>query len=188
MILAVALKYKEDNPILLTSDNGLQLKAKAVKISTMSLKTFLQNNKTNACDVFISYSTQDYLDSNHNIISGNIITKIQESLKQASISYWIDKERLMGGDSFPKRIAQQIRDCKVVIFVSTVNSNQSDWTLNEIATAKEYNKKIIPFRFDNSQYSPANMIYLAGIQYINYPNNPNAISQLINAIQNALAN
>lgn len=186
MILAVALKYKEDNPILLTSDNGLQLKAKAVKISAMSLKKFLQNNKTNACDVFISYSTQDYLDSNHNIISGNIITKIQESLKQASISYWIDKERLMGGDSFPKRIAQQIRDCKVVIFISTVNSNQSDWTLNEIATAKEYNKKIIPFRFDNSQYSPANMIYLAGVQYISYPNNPNAISQLINAIQNAL--
>ena len=92
----------------------------------------------------------------------------------------------MGGDSFPKRIAQQIRDCKVVIFVSTVNSNQSDWTLNEIATAKEYNKKIIPFRFDNSQYSPANMIYLAGVQYISYPNNPNAISQLIEAIQGTL--
>mgnify|MGYP003291506525 CR=1 FL=1 len=44
MILAVALKYKEDNPILLTSDNGLQLKAKTVKISAMSLKKFLQNN------------------------------------------------------------------------------------------------------------------------------------------------
>jgi hypothetical protein len=120
------------------------------------------------------------------VIPENIITKIQESLKQAGITYWIDKERLIGGESFPKRIAQQIRDAKVVLFVSTSNSNQSDWTMNEIATAREYNKKIIPFRYDDSQYSPSIMIYLAGIQYISYPNNQNAISQLIEAVQTVL--
>lgn len=42
MILAVALKYKEENPILLTSDNGLQVKAKGLNISTVSLKEFLK--------------------------------------------------------------------------------------------------------------------------------------------------
>ena len=40
-ILTVALKFKDDNPILLTSDNGLQIKAKGLKVSTISLKDFL---------------------------------------------------------------------------------------------------------------------------------------------------
>lgn len=42
MILSVASKYKEENPIVLTSDNGLQLKSKALGISTISLKNFLK--------------------------------------------------------------------------------------------------------------------------------------------------
>lgn len=42
MILTVALKYKDENPILLTSDNGLQVKAKGLGISTVSLREFLK--------------------------------------------------------------------------------------------------------------------------------------------------
>jgi rRNA-processing protein FCF1 len=42
MILSVALKYKGENPIMLTSDNGLQLKSKILGISTISLKNFLR--------------------------------------------------------------------------------------------------------------------------------------------------
>ena len=41
-ILTVALKYKNENPILLTSDNGLQVKAKGLGIATISLKDFLK--------------------------------------------------------------------------------------------------------------------------------------------------
>ena len=41
MILSVALKYKSDNPILLTSDNGLQLKAKGLGLTTISLKSYV---------------------------------------------------------------------------------------------------------------------------------------------------
>ena len=42
MILTVALKYKVDNPILLTSDNGLQIKARGLGITTISLKEILK--------------------------------------------------------------------------------------------------------------------------------------------------
>lgn len=42
MIVSVALKYKEHNPIMLTSDNGLQLKSKILGIATVSLKNFLK--------------------------------------------------------------------------------------------------------------------------------------------------
>ena len=41
-ILSVALKFKDENPILLTSDNGLQVKAKGLKIATITLKEFLK--------------------------------------------------------------------------------------------------------------------------------------------------
>ena len=45
LILSVALKYKNENPIMLTSDNGLQLKCKALGITTITLKAFLKQSK-----------------------------------------------------------------------------------------------------------------------------------------------
>lgn len=44
-ILSVALKYKSENPIMLTSDNGLQIKAKGLGITTITLKEFLNQRK-----------------------------------------------------------------------------------------------------------------------------------------------
>lgn len=41
-ILSVALKYKKENPILLTSDNMLQSRASALGITTITLKEFLK--------------------------------------------------------------------------------------------------------------------------------------------------
>ena len=41
-ILSVALKYREENPILLTSDNMLQTRANGLGITTISLKEFLK--------------------------------------------------------------------------------------------------------------------------------------------------
>lgn len=47
MILTVALKYKGEcnNPILLTSDNGLMVKAMGLKITSISLKDYLRELK-----------------------------------------------------------------------------------------------------------------------------------------------
>ena len=44
-ILSVALKYKDENPIMLTSDNGLQVKSKGFGITTITLKDFLKQMK-----------------------------------------------------------------------------------------------------------------------------------------------
>jgi rRNA-processing protein FCF1 len=44
-ILSVALKYKGENPIMLTSDNGLQIKAKGLGVTTITLKAFLNQLK-----------------------------------------------------------------------------------------------------------------------------------------------
>lgn len=44
-ILSVALRYKDENPIMLTSDNGLQIKAKGLDITTITLNEFLKQLK-----------------------------------------------------------------------------------------------------------------------------------------------
>lgn len=44
-ILTVALKYKDENPIMLTSDNGLQIKSKGFGITTITLKDFLKQTR-----------------------------------------------------------------------------------------------------------------------------------------------
>lgn len=44
-ILSVALKYIGENPIMLTSDNALQIKAKGLNITTITLKEFLKQLK-----------------------------------------------------------------------------------------------------------------------------------------------
>lgn len=44
-ILSVALKYSGENPIMLTSDNGLQIKAKGLDITTITLKDFLKQTR-----------------------------------------------------------------------------------------------------------------------------------------------
>jgi rRNA-processing protein FCF1 len=44
-ILSVALRYKSENPILLTSDKALQIKAKGLGITTITLKAFLNQGK-----------------------------------------------------------------------------------------------------------------------------------------------
>jgi rRNA-processing protein FCF1 len=44
-ILSVALKFRGENPIMLTSDNGLQIKAKGLEITTITLKEFLKQKK-----------------------------------------------------------------------------------------------------------------------------------------------
>lgn len=44
-ILSVALRYSSENPIMLTSDNGLQIKAKGLNITTITLKEFMKQLK-----------------------------------------------------------------------------------------------------------------------------------------------
>ena len=137
--------------------------------------------------VFISYARKDYVDDHNRIIPNNIVSRVQNALRDAGISYWIDEEGLQAGDTFPVKIAQQIEHCQVFLFISTENSNQSPWVVNEIATAHHYQKPIIPLRYDTSAYHPGLMIYIASLQYIDYLASPKtALSDVVHAIQAAL--
>lgn len=123
-------------------------------------------------DVFISYSRADYQDEKKKPIPGNVISQIKEELDKESISYWIDESGISAGDQFAPIIAKAIKNSSVFVFVSTENSNKSEWTQSEISTARMYQKVIIPFKCDESAYADSVIMYLAALDMCDYKTNP----------------
>lgn len=139
-------------------------------------------------DVFISYSRKDYVDeATKQVIPGNVVSQIKEMFDTNGISYWFDEDGIYSGDAFAPLIAKNIKSAKIFLFISSKNSNASEWTSNEIATAHAYKKKIIPFRYDDSVYNDSVIIYIARLDYIEYQSNPSkALSRLLSSIQTYL--
>lgn len=136
-------------------------------------------------DVFISYSRKDYVDENNNVIPGNIISRIKEYLTKNGYTYWFDEDGIYSGDAFVGVITEAIQNSEIFLFISTKNSNKSEWTNHEIATAKFLKKKTIPFKVDDTIYHKSILMYLAPLDFIDYKKNPNqAFSALLTSIKN----
>ena len=134
-------------------------------------------------DVFISYSRKDYVDERQIPIEGNIISVLRELFSSNGISFWLDEDGIYSGDAFAQVLARNIKRCKILLFVSSKNSNSSAWTCNEIATAVEYKKLIIPFRIDDSVYHEDVVLYVAKLDYIAYyANKEKALQRLVDSI------
>lgn len=86
-------------------------------------------------DVFISYSRNDIDEAN----------KLCDEFDRLGIRYWIDRN-IHGSANFLSEITQKIRQCKVVIFIASYSSANSEWTQREILFALKHNKNIIPYR------------------------------------------
>lgn len=138
-------------------------------------------------DVFISYARKDYVTEEGIVIPGNIVSQIKDILTKNKISFWFDEEGVYSGDEFAKVIVQNIKKANVFLFISTRNSNASEWTSREIATANHYKKKILPFRYDDTPYNDAVMLHIADLDYIYYQKNPQkAFSKLVLSIKENL--
>lgn len=138
-------------------------------------------------DVFISYSRADYKDENNVPIPNNVVSKIISAFKKNKISYWIDENGIYTGDNFAPKIAEAIKNASVFVFVSTENSNSSQWTQNEVCVAQSYKKPILPIRCDDSTYAVSVIMYLAMLDYCDYKNSPDtAISQLVESVREKL--
>ena len=135
-------------------------------------------------DVFIRYSSKDYLDDNNNIIPDNAVSAIKETLSKEGISYWFDEEGIYSGQNFVERIVNNIEASKIFVYLSTANANSSKWTCKEIASADEFGKPIIPVRIDKSPYNKKVMFRISDLDYIEYYTNPeSALNDLIISIK-----
>jgi len=138
-------------------------------------------------DVFISYSRADYKDENNVPIPNNVVSKIISAFKKNNISYWIDEDGIYTGDNFAPKIAEAIKNASVFVFVSTENSNSSQWTQNEVCVAQSYKKPILPIKCDGSAYAVSVIMYLAMLDYCDYKNSPDtAINQLVESVKEKL--
>ena len=116
--------------------------------------------------VFISYAKKDYIAPDGSAIPGNFVDQVIDALTREGITYWLDREQLAGGETYAERIARNIKECDVFLFLSTEAANASEWTRREIGTAVTQGKRIIPVRLDDSPYDDAVNLYLSSVQYV----------------------
>lgn len=138
-------------------------------------------------DIFISYSRKDYVDEHGIVLENSIVQRIKNALEAEGISYWFDQEGIYSGDQFAEVIVQNIVASRIFLFVSTKNSNLSPWTSKEVATANKFNKIIIPFCYDDADFSSKFLLYLVDQDKIEYTKDKRgAISRLVKSVKQKL--
>ena len=134
-------------------------------------------------EVFISYSRRDYVDEHGRPIPGNAVNAIMKALDDAGISFWIDKEGIFSGKEFDEAIMGAILGARILVFVSSANSNASEWTRREIRFADQKGKEIIPIRIDDSPYDDVIELRIGTLQYQDYFKSPEeALERMVKAI------
>ena len=109
------------------------------------------------CDVFISYSRKD-------IVQAESLCK---ALTAAGVDYWIDRN-IHGSANFLTEITHYISSCKVVLFIASANSAESEWTQKEVLFALKQHKEILPYRIGNFSFenNPELDFIFTNIQWI----------------------
>ena len=109
-------------------------------------------------DIFISYSRKDT----------NTVEFIYEWLEKAGYKCWLDVDGMFSGISYKKVIVDAIKRSKVLLFMSSENSNKSRNVISEVSIAMEYGKKVIPIRLDMSPYSESIEYDIINHDYVVY--------------------
>ena len=93
-------------------------------------------------DVFISYSRKDTV----------IADRICAAFDEAGITYFIDRQGIVGGMEFPKILAPAIKESEVFLLLASENAYQSPFTTREILYAfnKKRGEKMLPYIIDGS--------------------------------------
>lgn len=113
-------------------------------------------------DVFISYSRKD----------SAIADEICTILDDAGISYFIDRKGISGGVDFVKEISSSIMNSKIILFLGSANSYQSEYTQKEITFAQNEKKNIIPYIIDDTALPKELKLLFANLNIRNYKDYP----------------
>ena len=109
-------------------------------------------------EVFISYSRKDL----------DVVKPLYEWLEKAGCQCWLDVDGMFSGVSYKKVIVDAIKRSKVMLFMSSENSNKSRNVVSEVSVAMEYGKKVIPIRLDMSPYSESIEYDIINHDYVVY--------------------
>ena len=161
--LSKLLKVQSYDQLLVDEDNG-----KSTNVSLPDIDK----------DVFISYSRKDK----------DTVKLIFEQMEKAGVKCWLDMDGMYSGVSFKKVIVDAIKQSKVLLFMSSENSNKSRNVVSEVSIAVEYGKKIIPVRLDMSPYSESIEYDIINHDYVVYNRSrlENSFNELLKKIVSTL--
>ena len=95
-------------------------------------------------DIFISYSRKD-------IEFARKVCAVLDSYKQYyDFEYFFDQSEITRGDEYYKRISSAISDSRVVLFLASQNSYDSEFCVKELLFADNKNKSIHQYRIDKA--------------------------------------
>ena len=141
---------------MVQANNGSGLLPELLKFNNSSSCSNIDESK----DVFISYSRKD----------GEVVKDLYHWLEGKGYKCWIDVEGMSSCDSYKTIIVDAIRNAKILMFMSSENSNKSQNVVNEVGIAVKYGKKILPVRLDETSYTESIDYDIVNLDFVNYYN------------------
>lgn len=144
-------------------DNGKQYEHSLAKqsikeTSLLQAEKMSVKHPTDTHDVFISYSRKNK----------DFALLLCKELDDMNISYWCDVDGMYSGDNFKDVIVDAIDQAKLLLFISSKESNDSPNVRKEISLAVAGNKRILPIRIDDAPYAKSIRYDLSDIDWIDY--------------------
>jgi hypothetical protein len=89
--------------------------------------------------IFVSHSSKD----------ADIVNGIVKFLEKNDITCWLAPRNITGGRPYASEIVSAIVGCDKILFIASLNSNDSEHVLNEIDIGVRNGKEIVPLRIEN---------------------------------------
>ena len=134
-----------------------------------------QSGTSEEYDVFVSYSRKD----------SKKTEELISFLRSRNLRIWRDTDKIMSGDNYKRDVVRAIRHSKSFIFISSVNSNQSENVVKEISIAVERHIPIIPIRIDSSPYADEIAYDITNIDFLSL-NKENSFERVYIAVASKL--
>lgn len=107
--------------------------------------------------VFVSYSRRDI----------TFVSRLADDLHRSGIEVWRDVEQISAGADWPKVIGQAVKEAKVLLFVASENSLQSEWIRHELTAFLSLGRPVIPVILDDE--GAANLpVMLRQFQWVDF--------------------
>lgn len=126
--------------------------------------------------VFISYSRRDI----------DKAKEITELLDAHSIRYWIDQTGIYSGVNYKEVIVDAIDTAKVVLFLSSVDSNASINVIRELGYAVRQDKTIIPVMLDDTPYAKSIKLDISDVDQLEVSDTDKFRTKLLSSLAYAL--
>lgn len=124
-----------------------------------------------APSIFISYSRKDV----------EIARYIYDDLVKCNIDVFIDDESLNAGDAFYARIAQEIEERDVILFLVSQDSVVSRFVIDEVLHGHKHQKRIIPLRLDNA-IIPKDIFFIGSVHQQQFERSQVGLKTLYSAL------